>query len=309
MSSTAASVDRPATRRVAGRRRGFGYQLSAHAFAAPAIVLTIVVLYLPFLWTGYLSFTTYNGLGDPQWAGLANYLAMFSDPGMLVSIRNTLFWVVGTLVLPVGLGLLIAVLSHGLKGGNWLRLPFLLPYATSGIAVGVIWTFVLQSGGALTQAMHLLHLPGADARWLLDAPLNTFMMIIAAAWQGSGVNALLFGVGLQAMPPEPIEAARLDGASGWALFRFITWPLLRPFTTIVVGLSLVGSLKTFDIVWGMTQGGPGRDSETLALTMYKQTFVTNDYGLGAAVAILLTVVTVLASVIYLRQQIGSGKEA
>lgn len=289
-------------------KRGFSYQMSAHAFAAPAIVLTIVLLYLPFVWTGYLSFTKFNGFGDPQWVGIGNYVKMMSDDGILNSFLNTLYWVIGTLLIPVGLGLAIALLSHGLKGGTWFRLPFLIPYAISGIAVGVIWTFILQTDGALTQFMHALHLPGADSRWLVDSPLNTLMMIIAAAWQGSGVNALLFGIGLQSIPQEPIEAARVDGATGWHLFRHITWPLLTPLTTVVVGLSLVGSLKTFDIVWGMTKGGPGRDSETLALTMYKQTFVANDYGLGAALAILLTVITVASSVIYLRQQIGSGGE-
>ncbi|OYN90321.1 carbohydrate ABC transporter permease [Parenemella sanctibonifatiensis] len=286
-----------------GGSRGFSYQRSASAFIAPAVVLSVVMLYLPFLWTGYLSFTEFNGLGDPEFVGVENYIDMVQDPGIWISIRNTLMWVVGTLLLPVGMGLMIALLCHGLPGGVWFRLPFLVPYAVSGIAVGVIWTFVLQTDGALTQVLQLLGLPGADARWLLDSPLNTVVMIIAAAWQGSGVNALLFGVGLQSIPQEPIEAARLDGASGWSMFRHITWPLLTPLTTVVVGLSIVGSLKTFDIVWGMTKGGPGRDSETLALTMYKQTFVSNNYGLGAAVALLLTLVTVGASVIYLRQQL------
>lgn len=292
-----------------GRSQGGArYQLAAHAFAAPAIVMTVVLLYLPFLWTGYLSFTKFNGFGDPKWVGLANYRKMFADDGILNSFLNTMYWVVGTLALPVALGLLIAILTHDMKGGGWFRLPFLLPYATSGIAVGVIWTFILQTNGALSQAMHWLHLPGADSRWLIDSPLSTLMMIIAAAWQGSGVNALLFGIGLQSIPKEPLEAARLDGATGWKLFRHITWPLLTPLTTVVVGLSLVGSLKTFDIVWGMTKGGPGRESETLALTMYKQTFVTNNYGLGAALAILLTIITVGASILYLRQQLSSSKE-
>lgn len=290
------------------RKGGVNYQLSAHAFAAPAIVMTVVLLYLPFVWTGYLSFTKFNGFGDPKWTGLDNYVKMFADDGILNSFLNTMYWVVGTLALPVALGLLIAVLTNDLKGGSWYRLPFLIPYATSGIAVGVIWTFILQTNGALSQALQFMHLPGAHARWLIDSPLNTFMMIIAAAWQGSGVNALLFGIGLQSIPKEPLEAARLDGASGWQLFRHITWPLLTPLTTVVVGLSLVGSLKTFDIVWGMTKGGPGRESETLALTMFKQTFVTNDYGLGAALAILLTIITVSASVLYLRQQLSPIKE-
>lgn len=288
--------------------RGFRYRAAAGGLAAPAIVAVVVVLYLPFLWTGYLSFTEFDGFGSPEWVGLANYQHMFSDDGILTSIGNTLLWVVGTLLIPVGLGLLIALLTHDIRGSFWFRLPFLLPYATSGIAVGVIWTFILQSGGALSQALQVLHLPGAELRWLLDAPLNTIVMILASAWQGAGVNALLFGVGLQSIPKEPIEAARLDGAHGWRMFRHITWPMLTPLTTVVVGLSLVGSLKTFDIVWGMTKGGPGISSETLALTMFKKTFVSSDYGVGSALAVLLTVVTLLASVLYLRRQLRPEKE-
>ena len=278
------------------------FWLSSVGFVAPAVLLAAVVLYLPFLYTTYISFTAYNGLGDPEWVGLDNYVQMFSDPGLLNSLVNTLYWVAGTIVLPVGLGLLIAVLSHGLPGATALRLPFLIPYALSGVAVGVIWSFVLQTNGALSQIVEVV---GVDApRWLLDAPLNTFVMIVASSWQGAGVNALLFGIGLQSIPKEPLEAARVDGAAGFTLFRTMTWPMLAPLTTVVVGLSIVGSLKTFDIVWGMTKGGPGAASETLALTMYKETFITNDYGLGAAVAVFLTVVTVAASVIYLRRQLA-----
>lgn len=290
------------------RRSSTTYQWSAAGFALPALLLVAVLLYSPFLFTGFLSLTEYNGLGDPEFVGLEKYTLMFQDAGILGSLRNTAIWVVGTLVLPVGLGLLIAVLTHNLKGSFWYRLPFLLPYAVSGVAVGVIWKFILQTDGALTEALTFLNLPFADARWLLDAPLNTIMMIVAATWQGAGVNALLFSIGLNSIPKEPVEAAQLDGAGGWKLFKNITWPMLTPLTTVVVGLAIVGSLKTFDIVWAMTQGGPGRSSETLALSMYKTTFISNDYGLGAALAVLLTVVTVTASVLYLRRQLSDVKE-
>lgn len=283
-------------------------RVTATAFLAPALLLCGLLLYAPFLYTSYLSLTEYNGLGDPEFVGLDKFVQLFQDPNILSSMLNTLMWVVGTLVLPVGLGLMIAVLAHGLKGSFWFRLPFLLPYAISGIAVGVIFSFILQTDGALTQALELLGLPFADSRWLLDWPLNTFVMIMAATWQGAGVNALLFGVGLQSIPKEPLEAARVDGATGWRLFKNVTWPMLAPMTTVVVGLSIVGSLKTFDIVWGMTKGGPGRASETLAITMYKASFMMNDYGLGAAVALLLTIVTVTASLLYLRRQLAPAKE-
>lgn len=283
------------------------YWVSSIGFVAPGVLLVSVVLYLPFIWTTYISLTEYNGLGDPEFAGLGNYVAMFQDPGFLISLRNTLFWVVGTILLPVGLGLLIAVLTHGLRRAVWFRLPFLIPYAVSLVAVGVIWSFVLQTHGALSEALEFLHLPGADLRWLLDGPLNTFVMIVAATWQGAGVNALLFGIGLQSIPKEPLEAARVDGASGFKLFRTITWPMLAPLTTVVVGLAIVASLKQFDVIWAMTKGGPGRVSETLAMTMYKETFVNNHYGLGAAVAVFLTIITLVASILYLRRQLADAK--
>ncbi|GAB3120539.1 sugar ABC transporter permease [Glaciibacter psychrotolerans] len=265
-------------------------------------------MYLPFLWTGYLSFTEYSGFGTPRWVGFDKYVQVFQDPGFFNSTLNTIYWVVGTLVLPVGLGLLIAVLAYGLRGAFWYRLPFLIPFAISGVAVGVIWSFILQHGGAADQVLAVFGVTDPP-RWLLDAPLNTVVMIAAAAWQGVGVNALLFTVGLQSIPHEPLEAARLDGASGWRMFTAIIWPMLRPLTTVVVGLAIVGSLKQFDIIFAMTRGGPGRSSETLALTMYKDTFNDSDYGLGAAIAILLTIVTVAASVLYLRRQLSDSEEA
>jgi ABC-type sugar transport system permease subunit len=288
------------------------YQRAAWAFMGPGVLL---VMYIPVVYTMYLSLTNYDGLSSPSFVGLANYATMFADPSFLTSLMNTAIWVAGTLIVPVGLGLLIAYLTFGLKGSSWLRLPFLIPYALSGVAIGVVFNFIFQNGGALSQALAFFHVPGADTHWLEVAPLNTIVMILASSWQGIGVNALLFVVGLQSIPREPLEAARIDGAGGWRLFTTMVWPMLRPSTTIVVGLAIVNSLKTFDIVETMTQGGPNRISETLGVTMYTDTFQSDHYGLGAAVAILLTVVTVAASVVYLRRQLsignasGSGKVA
>lgn len=287
--------------------RGVSYQWSARGFIAPGVIAVAVLLYLPLLWTVFLSFNDYNGLGDPEWVGLANFVEMFEDGNFLRSVSNTLLWVAGTLVVPVGLGLLLALLAWNLPWGNWLRLPFLIPYALSGIGVGVIWSFILSSGGALDQALIAFGLADPP-RWLVDAPLNTVMMILASAWQGVGVNALLFTIGLNSIPREPLEAARVDGASGFRLFVEVVLPMIRPLTTVVVGLAIVASLKTFDIVQGMTKGGPGGASETLALTMYKETFVNSDYGLGSAIALFLTAVTLVASVLYLRRQLSSRNE-
>ncbi|MEW9550013.1 carbohydrate ABC transporter permease [Nonomuraea sp. NPDC050783] len=264
---------------------------------APAALLVAVLLYAPFVWTAYLSLTRYDGLEPPAWIGLANFGELLGDPALLTSVRNTLIWVAGTMVLPVGLGLLVAVLSYDLRGGAWYRVPFMLPYALSGAGLAMVWSPVLSHGGIANLLL------GVDTAFLQEAPQNTLAMLLVWTWQQLGVNTLLFVVGLQSIPKEPIEAARLDGASGWRLFRHVIWPLMRPLTAVVVGLALVASLKTFDIVWVLTQGGPGRNSETLAVTMYKETFVAGEYGYGSAVAVLLTVVTGLASYLYLRRQV------
>lgn len=289
-------------------RRGHGdralFGRFRHGYIAPGALIVAGLLYLPFLWTVYLSFTNYDGLSPATWAGLANYRALLHDPALLTSIRNTLIWVAGTTLLPVGLGLLVAVLSYNIRGGAWLRLPFLLPYAFSGAGIGLVWGVLLSPGGTINHLLGFFHLPGAGTPLLSYAPLNTIVLIIAMTWQQIGVNTLLFVVGLQSIPREPIEAAKIDGASGWSMFRRVIWPLLSPLTTVVVGLALVASLKTFDVVWVATQGGPGRSSETLAVTMYRDTFVADQYGYGSAVAVLLTVVTGVVSVIYLRQQLS-----
>ncbi|YCK33598.1 carbohydrate ABC transporter permease [Actinomadura sp. ATCC 39365] len=268
-----------------------------HGYVAPAAVLVAGLLYAPFLWTAYLSLTRYDGLEPPAWVGVHNFVKLLDDPALLTSTRNTLIWVAGTMVLPVGLGLLVAVLSYDIKGGAWYRVPFMLPYALSGAGLAMVWSPVLSHDGIANRLL------GVDTAFLQVAPDNTLAMLLVWTWQQLGVNTLLFVVGLQSIPKEPIEAARLDGASGWRLFRHVIWPLMRPLTAVVVGLALVASLKTFDIVWVLTQGGPGRNSETLAVTMYRDTFVASDYGYGSAVAVLLTVVTGLASYLYLRRQV------
>ncbi|MEV4623294.1 sugar ABC transporter permease [Asanoa sp. NPDC049573] len=285
------------------RSRRIGTGWSALGFISPAVLVVAGLLYAPFLYTVFYSFTDYDGLTSPKWVALDNFKKFLDDPALTTSIRNTLFWVVGTTIVPVAIGLLIALLSYGIKGGTALRLPFMLPYALSGAGLGVIWGFILQSDGAANDLLHFLHLPGADISFLQQSPYNTIAMIVAMTWQQSGVNALLFLVGLQSIPTQPLEAARLDGAGGWKMFRHITWPLLAPLTTVVVGLSLVASLKTFDIVWVTTQGGPGRSSETLAVTMYRDAFVSSDYGYGSAVALVLTLVTGAVTIAYLRFQI------
>lgn len=297
---TQPSVSRSAvtTTRGSGLSR-FGNRLTPFAFLLPALAFVSIFLLWPFLRSAFLSFTDYKGIGEANWIGLDNYRQFFNDPVLTRSMTNTLYWVIGTLVLPVGLGLLVAVASYTAKGGAFYRLPFLLPYALSGTAIATIWQFMLTSDGALNSVLEGVGLESWSRSWLLRPPLNTYAMIFASTWQQVGVSVLLFLIGLQVIPKDPIEAARLDGAEGWRLFKDITFPLLRPMTIVIVGISLVNSLKTFDIIWIMTQGGPYRSSETLAVTMYRQTFVLFEHGYGAAISVVLSVIVIVVSLLYL----------
>lgn len=273
---------------------------AAAGFLLPAVVLVAVLLVLPFLFTAYRSFFNDNGL-TRHWVGLRNYVDLLSDPNFGQSLLNTVMWVAGTLLLPVLIGLGLAVLTNSVTWGVVARTAVTIPYALSGSATALLWTFLLQTDGAVNQILRTIGLGAWQQEWLLHWPLNTVSMILVTTWQGTGAAMILFLIGLQTIPTETLEAGRLDGATGLRLFWYVIVPQLRPMTVVVVGTSIVNSLKTFDIVWLLTQGGPGTASETLALTMYRETFTLNRYGYGAAVSVVLTVVVVAASWLYLRR--------
>jgi multiple sugar transport system permease protein len=294
---------RPARRRGRERRpTGWGAGGYALAFVAPAVALVGAFLVLPFLFTVYRSFFSDDGLSR-SWVGLDNYATLVTDETFLRSLLNTGIWTLGTLLLPVLLGLLIAVATNSTGWGRFARFAVVLPYALSGSVTAILWNFMLQTDGGVNTILDLLGLSAVAQPWLLEWPTNTVAMILATTWQATGANMILFLVGLQAIPAETIEAGRLDGAGGLRLLRDVILPQLRPISIVVIGISLVGSLKTFDIVWLLTRGGPGTASETLALTMYRQTFTLSRYGYGAAVAVVLTVIVLAASWIYLRRQL------
>lgn len=271
-------------------------------FLAPAVVLVAVLLFFPFVFTVYRSFFSDDGL-NRSWVGMDNYATLVSDDTFIRALINTGMWTVGTLLLPVLLGLLIAVATNTVTWGKLARISIVLPYALSGSVTAILWNFMLSTDGAINAMLEFAQLSGLQQSWLLEWPMNTIVMILAATWQATGACMILFLVGLQSIPGETIEAARLDGANGLRMLWSVILPQLKPISIVVVGIALVGSLKTFDIVWLLTSGGPGTASETLALTMYRQTFTLSRYGYGAAVAVVLTVIVLAASWVYLRRQL------
>jgi ABC-type sugar transport system permease subunit len=277
---------------------------AALLYTLPAALLIFTFFITSIVYTFYLSFTDYSGLASPRWVGLENYEAIFEDATYVTSLKNTLIWVAATLILPVGLGLVFSVLLQQLKGQRIFKNIFYFPYAMSLTVVGVIWVFLFSRTGinyVLTQA----GLESLAKDWLTTPPYNTFAMIVASVWQGTGTNMLLFLIGLGALPKEPFEAAAIDGAGKFRTFWSITLPLLNPITIVVMGMALVNSFKIFDIIWVMTMGGPYRSSETLAVTMFRESFVLFHFGQGAAISIVLTIASIGVSWFYLRKTIAT----
>lgn len=281
--------------------------VTTYLFFIPAILCVLAILLYPVGKTLYLSFTDSEGLLPPVFIGFDNYQNFISDPVLRATLTNVLIWTIATLVLPVFIGLIIANVVSGVKGSAVYRMIFLLPYVLSGVAVGALWFNIFETEGLLNKFLVSVGLENLVNSWLLYYPQNTLSMIIAATWASTGLVVVLFTVGIQNVPLQTVEAATIDGANSWVLFWKIIWPQLKYIRAVVIGTALANSLRTFDIVWVMTGGGPSRTSETLAVTMYREAFLLNRYGYGSAIAVFLMILVTTVSMLALRG--GLKKEA
>jgi ABC-type sugar transport system permease subunit len=278
-----------------------GERVVSYLFILPALLLVVVLLLVPMLQNIYYSFFDWDGIGKPVFAGVANYARLLVDRDLLISLRNTVLWVGFTLVFPVLGGLLVAVFVDGVRFERFFKSVFFIPLTISFVATGIIWSYMFgKELGVLNNLFALVGLP-LKPSWLTSVPLNTFSMLIAWTWQQLGTNMVMFLMGLGTIPKEPIEASIIDGATRFETFVHIKLPMLRPITTVVITMAMVNSFKAFDIIYVMTRGGPYHSSETLAVTMFRETFTMFRMGYGSAISIFLSVVVIGVSALYIRQ--------
>ncbi|GAA4014250.1 sugar ABC transporter permease [Deinococcus rubellus] len=282
-------------------RPGWSARLGPYLYVLPAALFVTVFMLYPMVATLIQSFTDDNGLNKANFIGLGNYESFFTDPNSLNSFKNTLLWVIGAVTLPVGLGFSFALLLERLPGAAFFKSSVFLPYTISGTVAAILFGYVLDAdNGILNSALRAIGLGALTHRWLFEAPQNTWSMIAAYTWQATGTNLMIFLIGLQGLPREPLEAAKIDGASGWTYTSKILIPMLRPFLTINILMAAINGFKAFDLIWVMTQGGPARSSETLAVTMYRESFVLFKQGYGASIAVIISVVALVFSYGYLQ---------
>lgn len=301
---------------------------------APSVIAIAVFVYGFIGWTGYISFTNWNTLRpDYTLVGLQNYSTIFNSLRFQTDIRNTIvftsFFLVGCLLLGLALALLV---DARIKGEAIFRSIYLFPMAISFIVTGVAWSWIFTPGNFPQDATGLnlllsnLGLDRLQSAWITDTrilpgvrlggiktrlgvPLAIIPVVVAATWQMSGFTMAMYLAGLRSIPDELREAARVDGASEWQVFRRITLPLLKPITLSAVIILGHISLKIFDLVLTMTNGGPGNATDVPGLFVYDITFNADKRAQGAAAAIVMLVLVAVLIVPYLINNTRSEEES
>jgi len=275
---------------------GFGIVL-------PLAVYLVFVGY-PISYTFYLSFQQWNGFSNVvKFVGLANYRHLINDSNFWLSFSNTVKWIIGTLFFTDVLAFILAVVlrSKSIYFGAVLRAFFFLPVTMSLIAIGLMFSFILTPafGGVGLIAQALGFPRGPD---LLGQPATALYTLIGVfGWSYLGIPLVLFDAGLTQIPEELNEAARLEGATPLQQLRFVTLPMLRPTFVVVTVLAVLEAIRTFDLVYAMTGGGPGHSSDTLGYYMWIQSFDERHFGYGAAISTVMLLLSSLFAMVYVRR--------
>ncbi|TCN36613.1 raffinose/stachyose/melibiose transport system permease protein [Kribbella orskensis] len=257
-------------------------------FYLPAAVLYGVLFVVPTFASFYYSLTRWT-LFDSKFIGLDNFRLFFSEPQLVKGFTNTLIYAFVTSGSKVVLGLLLAVLlTSRIVGRAYLRSVVFFPVLASTIGVAIMFTVLMNpERGLINGALGLIGIDGPG--WLTDPRYALMSVALVDVWKGVGLATLIYIAGIVSIPREYMEAARVDGAGAWETFRRIVLPLSRPATVTVIILSLIGGLRSFELIWVMTRGGPGFTSDVIASVIYKQ-YQAGFYGLSTAGNVVLFLV-------------------
>lgn len=271
------------------------------AYVAPALIIVAGVSIFPVVYTLYLSFTRYRLTSAQRGpAGLDNYLAVLGDPIVQGAFLNTVVYTVTSVALSLVLGMALAELVSRIGlGKRVFRTVFFMPMLLAPSVVGVMWRFLFNDQvGLIPFVSRLL---GYQGSWLANPTLALASVIIVDVWQWTPFVFLILLAGLDSLPEEPVEAARIDGANIWQIFWYITLPGLRPLISIALVFRVTWAFRSFDQIYTMTQGGPGGATEVLSLAVWRKAFVSLDFGQASAIAMLMFAAMTLVAALLLRQ--------
>lgn len=276
-------------------------RLTPYLFLIIPLIFYLIWVIGPMFYTFYLSLTDWDGLTQPTFIGLRNFQKLFKDPVFYISLKNNLKWIISFITIPVVLGLGLAMaLNQKLPGAKIFKASFYSPMVLSLVVCGLIWSWMYHpASGLVNSTFRALGLDFLAQGWLSDKKLVMWAIIGVAVWRQVGYVMVLYLAGLQGVNPELVDASKVDGASGWQTFWHIILPLLAPVTVIVVVISIIDSLRAFDLVSVMTRGGPYNSSSVLANFMYIEAFNNYKMGYGASIAVILFLISLIFIFIYL----------
>jgi len=278
-------------------------------WALPGIILVIAIHYVATAIGGFFAFTDWSGIGDFSWIGLDNFVKIFKDPSKIGALSNTLFLAFASVILSNIAGLALALgLNRGLKSRYVLRVLFFMPVVLSPLAVSYIWKFIFDFNGPINLVLRAIGLEQFAKPWVADPTWAIWTVLIVIVWQNTGFAMVIYMAGLAAVPVEIEEAAAIDGANLWQRFWNVTLPSIRPAVAIATTLGLVNGLRVFDQIMALTAGGPAGATETLATQVYKQSFALGNFGYGAALALVLTLIILAFALVQQRVSNGRSEE-
>ncbi len=269
-------------------------KLAPWLFLTPGILMFVLYVILPIFQSIEISFFAWDGLGKKEYVGLDNYVELMDDEAFFTSLKNNLIWLV-LYMLAIPAGLFVALFLNQTVGGIRIyKSLFFFPFVISQVVVGLVFSWFYDPSNGLLNV--LLNALGMDSIAVLaDERFVTYGIIAAGLWPQTAYCMILYLTGLNAVDPEQIEAARLDNAKGWRLLWYIILPQLKPATFIAVVVTVIGALRSFDLISIMTSGGPWGSSRVLAYYMYEQAFSEYGFrmGYGAAIAVVLFLIMML----------------
>ncbi len=254
-------------------------------FYLPAAIVFSVLFTLPTIASLFFSLTRWT-LFEAQFIGLANFVQFFKEPFLVQGLFNTLIYGVVTSGAKVVLGMMLALLlTSDIIGRGYLRAVIFFPVLVSTVGVGIAFVAMMHpTQGVINETLAIVGIKGPA--WLTDPRFALYSVALVDVWKGVGLATVIYMAGVVSIPQDYFEAARIDGASAWQNFWAITLPLLHPATVTVIILSLIGGLRSFDLIWAMTKGGPGFTSDVIASVIYKQ-YQAGFYGLSTAGNVVL----------------------
>lgn len=275
-------------------------------FPAPAVFSILIIVVIPIVYNLYLSLTKWKiGLGSPDFIGFANFIELFSDDRVWNGLKVMLYFSGMSLTIEIVLGLLIAMyFNREFAGEGVVQAIYIFPFAATPVAVALIWRIMLNPEiGVLNYLLRSVGLPGS--LWISDPQTVIPALVLVDVWKWTPMITLIVLSGLKSLPLQPYEAARIDGANALQIFWYITLPLIRPVLIAALMLRSLDNLKEFDMLYTITQGGPGIASETLYLYSYKVGFEFFNFGYGSALMVIVFLIVLLFNVIMNRLRVNA----